>query len=152
MPPSNLGQRWGLTAAGSAASKPKGKRKRGESVSAGQPKQRKKAKASLASAASAASAAPASAASYAAGLADETEAQHLKRHCAEDSHLRCARCKWLGIGVFLFQTLAAQLGCLLQKNASVSFRSDFPCMQCLTINELQGVPHKYSFRNWNSSK
>ena len=100
MPPSNLGQRWGLTAAGSAASKPKGKRKRGESVSAGQPKQRKKAKASLASAASAA---PASAASYAAGLADETEAQHLKRHCAEDSHLRCARCKWLGIGVFCFK-------------------------------------------------
>ena len=109
MPPSNLGLRWGLTAAGSAASKPKGKRKRGGSVSARssstkpscKPKQRKAAKLSAASAASTASAATASAAaSCAAGLADETEAQHLKRHCAHDSHLRCARCKWLGIGIF----------------------------------------------------
>ena len=107
MVPSNLGLRWGLTATGSAASKSQGKRKRGGSVSAGssstksacQPKQRKKAKLSVASAASAASGAAASAAaSCAAGLADETEPQHLKRHCAHDSHLRCARCKWLGMG------------------------------------------------------
>lgn len=101
MPVSNLGKRWGLPVPGAAASKPKGKRKRGDSVSSIKPakhrKQRRTGKGTAVSAARAAPAAPAAvAASGAAGLASETEAHNLQRHCSKDSHLRCARCKWLG--------------------------------------------------------
>ena len=95
MPVSNLGKRWGLPVPGAAASKPKGKRKRGDSVSSIKPaKHRKQRRTGKGTAVSAAPAAVA--ASGAAGLASETEAQHLQRHCSKDSHLRCARCKWLG--------------------------------------------------------
>ena len=109
VPMSNLGQRWGLPAAGVAASEPKGKRKRGDSVSSIKPsKQRKKRRTGKATAVSVALAAPAApaasaasgaacSASAAAGLATETAAQHLQRHCSKDAHLRCARCKWLGL-------------------------------------------------------
>jgi len=142
MPPPNLGKRWGFTVASSAASKPKGKRKRGDSVSipsrsskpSCQPKQRKKARGSQASAASAAAATAAPAASCAAGLAAETEAQHLKRHCAHDSHMRCPRCKWLGMAK-VFIGLKLQLTFL----AFLCWRSRLERMIGLTIAEIQTV-------------
>ena len=142
MPPPNLGKRWGFTVASSAASKPKGKGKRGDSVSipsrsskpSCQPKQRKKARGSQASAASAAAATAAPAASCAAGLAAETEAQHLKRHCAHDSHMRCPRCKWLGMAK-VFIGLKLQLTFL----AFLCWRSRLERMIGLTIAEIQTV-------------
>ena len=105
MPISNLGKRWGLPVAGKAASEPKGKRKHGGNVSSIKPsKQRKKRRTGNAGDVSAAAAAPVasaasgahSSASASVGLAAETTAQHLQRHCRKDCHLRCARCKWLG--------------------------------------------------------
>ena len=76
MPVSNLGKRWGLPVPGAAASKPKGKRKRGDSVSSIKPaKHRKQRRTGKGTAVSAAPAAPAAvAASGAGGLASETEA------------------------------------------------------------------------------